>query len=154
MGRLADICRVLLWIVFAYVMIMQTLVTVSIIVGGDVSAAPIVATSLLMALAVILFATLPHRGKTIALLLAVVAAILFIAIAVWLYYQFPPHINVHGDDSGMTGWRIIYRHLTPILIPVLMLPVWSESRMIFFEAREKAKREAPETYIPMDDTEE
>ncbi len=154
MSRLADICRVLLWIVFAYVMIMQTLVTLSIIAGGDVSAAPVVATSLLMALAVILFATLPHRGKTIALLLAVAAAILFILIAVWLYKEFPPHINVHGGDSGMTGWRIIYRHLTPILIPVLMLPMWIESRIRFLEAREKAAREAPETYIPIDNTEE
>ncbi len=154
MGRLADVCRVLMWIFFAYVILMQSFVTLGIIAGGDVSAAPIVATTLLMTLAVILFAALPHRGKTVALLLAVVAAALFIAIAVWLYKEFPPHINVHGGDSGMTGWRIVYRHLTPILIPVLMLPVWIESRAFFLEAREKAKREAPDTYIPINNTEE
>lgn len=154
MGRLADICRVLLWILFAFVMVIQCFVTLSIVAGGDVSAAPVVAATLLMTLAVILFAALSHRGKTVALLLAVVAAVAFIGIAVWLYKEFPPHINVHGGDSGMTGWRILYRHLSPVLIPVLMLPVWLESRMTFLEAREKAAREAPETYIPINDTEE
>lgn len=154
MGRVADICRVLMWIFFAYVILMQSFVTLGIIAGGDVSAAPIVASTLLMTIAVILFATLPHRGKTIALILAVVAAALFIAVAVWLSKEFPPHLNAQGGDSGMTGWRIVYRHLSPILIPVLMLPVWLESRADYLEARERAKREAPDHYIPINNPDE
>ncbi len=151
MSTIADICRVLVWITLVVSTAFQTFAMVAIKNGGtEFSIVPMVIATVLMAVAVILFFVLP-RYKMIPLLATVAAAVLFIIVAIWLSKEFTVRLGSDGNNWGLTGWRLAYRHLLPVPIPLLLFPLWleyrSERKMRMIAAAELE----PESYLDLID---
>lgn len=73
--------------------------------------------------AVILFHVWKKRPY-IGLILAILAAVAMVVIALDLMYTFPERIGADGGDAGIGVWKMLYRHMLPVLIPLLMLGAW------------------------------
>ncbi len=127
MRLFASFCRVLVWVVLALTAIPQIMAVIGIYFGNSTElfnpVLLIVATAL-MFIAVVLFFAIP-RGKLIPLLLAAAAAAFFIILALKLMDVFPVTVTL-TKNAGISLWRAMYRHMSPVLIPLLMFPVFWE----------------------------
>ena len=95
-----------------------------------------------MTAAVLLFLFLP-RGKLIPMIAAAVLGICFVAIAASLHEYFGAPAGVVGATGEyLTAWEAIYRHASPLLLPMLMVPVWFVYREDL-QARLRAEEAAP-----------
>lgn len=151
MNILASICRVLVWVVLVITTALQALAMYGIASGNnDFSIFPMVIATVVMVVAVILFFALP-RGKTVPFLMAVGAAVLFIVVAVMIKNAFTVYLGADGSNVGITAWRMIYRHLSPILIPVLLLPPWVMYRVDVKLEKEYKEKHQPDSYLDLGD---
>lgn len=123
MRKFLSICRVLVW----SVLILTTLIQIGAILSislGDRLVNPTLLTvaTALMTVSVIVFFAL-RRGKLFPLIAAAVAAILFIIAALELKNTLSVVVTERGL-AGISLWTAMYRHMSPALIPFLMLPIF------------------------------
>ena len=88
----------------------------------------------LFVLAVVLFTVLKKR-RYIGVIIAVVAAFVLVGVALDLGRVFAVSIQATGEQ-GLSTWRMIWRHMSPVLITAFMICAW-----LFGRAADK-KREA------------
>lgn len=139
----ATICKVLLWIVLVLSVGFQLLAAFA-IAGNNAQAAaaeqldkaypfwPLLVLSALLVASAVLFTALKKR-RWIGLALAGLAGLLAVVLAFDLMRFFPVQIDVAGE-RGLNTLKMIYRHMAPVLVPLLMLAV-------FFLDRAASKRE-------------
>ncbi len=154
MSTLAWICKKLLWVLLVVTTAFQVVAVFS-IAGGNAATKydyrPLVVATVLMVLCVVTFAVLP-RGKMVPLAFAAVLGVFFVVLAVQMTRVFPVYAGADGTDHGITLWRAMYRHMSPLLLPLCMFPVWWEHHTD--RLAEKAAREEtpPESYFELLDS--
>ena len=101
--------------------------------------------------AVTAFLILPflYKGKRAAylcglvtMIVTAVLSVLFVPIALKLYNYFGGTHMTTGGEIGLSLWDVIYRHMSPLLFPFLMIPVFLDLRELENErqyAEEKEK---------------
>ena len=123
MSKFVSICRVLVWSVLVLTTLIQVGAILSISFGERlVNPTLLTVATALMLLSVIAFFALRHH-KVFPLITAAVAAILFIIAAL----QLKNTLSVVVTERGLAGvslWTAMYRHMSPALIPFLMLPIF------------------------------
>ena len=138
-------CKVLMWTVLVVCTAFQVLAMIGI--GQNNTAAaeagkpekiyalwPLIAVMALLWGAVLLF-TLLHKHPHIGIILAGVAGIAAIVIAFDLMRAFPSQISASGGDTGLSTAKMVYRHMSPILVPILMIPAWILDRILDKQAQ-------------------
>lgn len=133
------ISKLIAWCAFVIVFLIQLLVLYGVgTAHNDYSLAPFLIADGLAAAAFILFFAL-KKGKGFAYIALLFATALFIVIALWLKNALPVQIGVSGADQGITVWRMIWRHLSPVLLPLSLLPAWFDYRAYRRRERETGK---------------
>ena len=123
MRTFVSVCRVLVWILLVLTTLIQIGAILSISLGERlVNPTLLTIATALMAVSVIVFFAL-RRGKLFPLLTAAVAALLFIIAALELKDTLAVVVTERGP-AGVSLWDAMYRHMSPILIPMLMFPIF------------------------------
>lgn len=90
---------------------------------------PMIAVTSLLVVGVILFICLRKR-PFIGLIVAAVAGLAAVLIAFDLMRAFPAQISASGGDTGLNTFKMIYRHMSPALVPLLMVPAFICDRIV------------------------
>lgn len=123
MRTFVSVCRVLVWIVLVLTTLIQIGAILSISLGDRlVNPTLLIVATALMAVSVIVFFAL-RRGKALPLIASAAAAILFIVAALEFKDTLAVVITERGP-AGISLWTAMYRHMSPALIPLLMLPIF------------------------------
>lgn len=132
--------RILLWCAVGLTALLQALVLFS-LSGTGYASTPLGLTCMLMVVGLVLFCVMKEK-RYIGITVCAAAAVAFIFIAIDLYRTFPVSIEAYGP-VGLDLWKTIWRHCSPALIPLLMLPVWLlEVRLDLLAQIRKAKQKA------------
>lgn len=149
MRGFAGLAKVLIWALLIWMLFFQIIAIVSIRhndaamgINSSYETDWLWICTIGMTLAVLLFMFLP-RGKFIPMLFAFAFGIGFVFIAVSIHEYFGAPAGV-TDAAGtyLTAWKATYRHASPLLIPLLMVPVWLVHREDV-KLRQRAEDEAP-----------
>ncbi len=146
MRSFAAFTRVCTWVLLVFICSVQALAIVGIAINDSQKAFNpwlLGIASVVMIVSTILFFALP-RGKSIPFILAAADAVFFIVLAFMLKNAFPVVFAVDGSDSGVSLWTAIWRHMSPILIPLCMLPTW----ILYLEDRSAEKNADAENRTP------
>ncbi len=131
----STICKIGMWVtlvIYAFFQVMaiygiQTGNNTSLIAAGRAdevySILPLLCVTLLMILAVVLFAVWKKR-RYLGIAAALVAAVAIVVIALDLSRAFPVRISSYDTDPGLSTWKMIWRHAGMALVPVFMIPAW------------------------------
>ena len=131
----STICKIGMWVtlvIYAFFQMMaiygiQTGNNASLIAAGRAdevySILPLLCVTLLMILAVVLFAVWKKR-RYIGVAVALVAAVAIVVVALDLSRAFPVRISSYDTDPGLSTWKMIWRHAGMALVPVFMIPAW------------------------------
>ncbi len=123
MRTFVSVCRIVVWIILALTTLVQMAAILSISLGERlVNPTLLIIATALMAVSVIVFFALRHH-KLFPLITAAVAAILFIIAALELKNTLSVVVTERGP-AGISLWTAMYRHMSPALIPFLMLPIF------------------------------
>ena len=123
MRTFVSVCRVLVWIILTLTTLVQIGTILSISLGEKlVSPTLLIIATALMFISVIFFFAL-RRGKLVPLLAAAVAAVLFVLAALQLKNTLSVVVTAQGL-AGVSLWKAMYRHMTPVLIPLCLFPIW------------------------------
>ncbi len=80
---------------------------------------------------------------------AVVGAFGALMVALALYNALPGHLNASGATQGLTVWKLLYRHISSVLVGVLTAIVaavrWRQCRYARKKAAEEAAKSAGST---------
>ena len=147
MQTVSTISKVLMWISLVFTALIQGMVIFAIqsnntdaVLAGQTdklyNLVPLICASMLLLAGVILFAVLRKR-RYIGVILAAVAAVVFVVVAFDIRNTFTTQIGATGETVGITAWRMIYRHISPVMVAVFMLIAWLCGR-----AADKAAAEA------------
>ena len=140
MRKAAGVCRGIMWVLFVVILSMQILAIVSIEMNNQMasqidapdkmfSVIPLLLASVLLLAGILLF-TIYRKRPYIGLILCAVAGVLFVILALEIQRQFPPSLGADGETIGITTARMIFRHMSPAVIPVLMLAAWLMERSV------------------------
>jgi len=127
-------CKVCMWVVLVICTFFQALVLLGIgqsnsaaVAAGQPDAVynlwPIAVMTAALWAAVLLFIFL-KKAPAVGLALALAAGVLTVIVAMDLMNTFTVHISSTGEDVGLSTAKVVYRHLSPLLIPLLMLPAF------------------------------
>lgn len=130
----STICKVLMWLAFAFSAIWQVMTLYSLHSGNQQAIAagqeqyvfniwPLAIACVLIVAGLVLFILL-KKQRYIGLLIAIAAAVIFLLVALELGRAFPLQIGTGGVDRGLSPWKIAYRHCSMLLVPVFMVPAW------------------------------
>lgn len=151
MRLFASFCRVMIWVTLVITTAVQALAIIGIYMKGSGSLfnpVLLIVAVAAMVVSVILFFALP-RGKIFPLAAAALTAILFIVLAVEMTNAFPTSLSSDGGTTGISMTKAVFRHMTPALIPLLMLPVWWQYHRDRVAQNEKAATEKTPSYFDM-----
>lgn len=138
MRTASTISKVLMWIFFVMSLFFHTLALIGLHMNNQTAAEleqtagvyelwPMLIGCVLMTLAVVLFTVLP-KGKLIPLLMAVGAGVLLLVVTIDLGNTFTVSVGADGADVGLTPWRLVYRHYSMLLTPLLMAVAYFTGR--------------------------
>lgn len=138
------VCRWALWILYPIVLFFQFSAVYGTLTGtaaNSLEIRPVV--NWMMILTIVFFATvtaflvlpLLYKGKRAAYLCAfstliatAVMALLFLPIALKLYDYFGGTYVTSSGEIGLSLWDAVYRHMSPLLFPLLMIPIFLDIR--------------------------
>lgn len=134
MRTAAAVCKAILWIVLVFVFAVQALTIGSLLFNNMklieaeqldkvFSLVPIGIAAVLLLGGTILFLAYRKR-RYLGLILCAVAGVMFFIIAFQIRDAFPVWMGSDGRDMGVNTARMIWRHMTPVLVPLLMLAYW------------------------------
>ena len=135
MRTASTIAKVIMWIALVFYVLLQTATILSIQFGNNASAIaldqpekvyniiPLLVTTVAMLAAVILF-TVWEKRRYIGVLVGVLAGVAIVVIAMDLGRAFPVRISGYDTDPGLSTWKLIWRHIGMVLVPLAMIPAW------------------------------
>ena len=140
----STVCRWVMWILYPIVLFFQFSAIYGTLTGTAANSLEIRPTINLMMILTVLFFTavtaflilpLLYKGKRAAYLCALVTfitvaamSVLFVPVALKLYNYFGGTYITTGGEVGLSLWDVIYRHMSPLLFPLLMIPVFLDLR--------------------------
>ena len=148
---LVKFCKKVIWVLLAMTVLFQGIAIYGIMNGNAAEQydyRPLAVATVLMVIAVILFRVLP-RGKIVPFVLASVMGVLFVVLAIQMMNVFEVRTLTEGGTEGLTFWRALYRHMSPILIPLCMIPIFLEYREERLEAKAEQEETPPDTYFEL-----
>ena len=122
------ICRAMAWVLLTLTTAIQVMAIYSIYVKNSThvfNPLLLIIATVVMLLAVIFFFASP-RKKGLLLLIAAADAVFFIILAFWLKDAFPTYLSADGSEYGVSSWIAVWRHMSPALIPLFLLPSWHQ----------------------------
>lgn len=156
-GIRTTVCRWAMWLLYPVVLFFQVAAIYGTLSGTAADSLEIRPTVNLMTiltcvffLFVTAFLILPllYKKKRAAYLCALVSliisallALLFIPIALQLYNYFGGTYITSGGEVGISLWDTIYRHMSPLLFPLLMIPVFLDLRQAERERQAAEEKE-------------
>lgn len=124
MRRYTRVFGTLVWLSTALMLMLQLLVVSGMILGkSEFDTTLIVVATVVMLAAVIAFFEM-KKYKFVPLLLSVVASVLFVVVAVMIADKFLAGSNWVDTTGFIKPWPLVYRHLSPLLIPLFMTGYW------------------------------
>lgn len=154
----STVCRWAMWILYPIVLFFQFSAIYGTFTGTAANSMEIRPTvNLMMVLTIVFFATvtaflilpLLYKGKRTAylcglvtLIAAAAMAVLFVPIALKLYDYFGGTYMTSGGEAGLSLWDVIYRHMSPLLFPLLMIPLFLDLRELENERKYAEEKEA------------
>ena len=126
MQFVTKLCRALTWVTLISTTGVQVLAAIGMYLNdkaGKLNPLFLIAATAVMVLSVVLFFVL-RRGKLFPLIGTAVAGIAFVVLALIMMQVYPVVTSVEGISTGISLWDAIFRHMTPILIPVFLFPLW------------------------------
>ncbi|MBO5928809.1 MAG: hypothetical protein J6Q42_02190 [Clostridia bacterium] len=148
---LASFCRKVMWLVLVVTMMFQGIAIYSIANGNAAQTydyRPLLVATVLMILSVFCFRILP-RGKIVPFIVAIVTGVFFVVLAIQMLQVFGMYELVDGSRRGLNLWRTIYRHMSPVLIPLCMVPVWLEYRRDRKDEKKAKEETPPDSYFEL-----
>lgn len=156
----STVCRWAMWILYPIVLFFQFGAIYGTFTGTAANSMEIRPTvNLMMILTLLFFATvtaflilpLIYKGKRAAylcalvtLIVAAVLSVLFVPIALKLYDYFGGTYVTTSGEIGLSLWDVIYRHMSPLLFPLLMIPLFLDLRDLENERKyAEEKQEIP-----------
>ncbi len=140
----STICRWAMWILYPIVLFFQFSAIYGTLTGTAANSLEIRPTVNLMMIVTFLFfltvtafliVPLLYKNKRAAylvalvtLIVAAVLSVLFVPIALKLHDYFGGTHVTTGGEIGLSVWDVIYRHMSPLLFPALMIPVFLDLR--------------------------
>lgn len=150
MGRIMGLWKALMWILLVPVLGIQVMVMIGISLGKQMGITLLVIASVLLAAAAVLFGVL-RKKKGIAMLVATVAAVLFIVFAITVYNTFKLNFGVTDVSGGISAFDFVYRHISPLLVVLFMLFYWICWRAWHKEELRREEEAAPSHYLDLGD---
>ena len=140
MRTAATVCKTILWIVLVFVFAVQALTIGSLSLNNlnvieaeqtdkVFSLVPIGIAVGLLIVGTILFLAYQKR-RYLGLIFCAAAGVMFFIIAFQIRDAFPVWMGSDGRDMGVTTARMIWRHMTPVLVPLVMLAYWLIERSV------------------------
>ena len=86
-----------------------------------------------------------HPWPPIIFAAALVGAVAAFTVAITLRDALPDHIMVDGETQGLTTWRLLYRHMSSVLVGVLIAIEAGVRWILCHLARKNAAENASET---------
>ena len=135
MRTASTIAKIIMWVALVFYVLLQTVTILSIHFGNNASAIeagrpesvysviPLLVTTVAMLAAVILF-TVWEKRRYIGLAVALAAGVAIVVIALDMGRAFPVRISSYDTDPGLTTWKLIWRHIGMVLVPLAMIPAW------------------------------
>ncbi|HIW74602.1 MAG TPA: hypothetical protein H9684_09775 [Firmicutes bacterium] len=135
MRTAATVAKVIMWIALVFYVILQVATILSIQLGNNATAAelgrpedaynivPLLVTTAAMLAAVILF-TVWEKRRYIGVVVAILAGVAIVVIAFDLGRAFPVRISGYDTDPGLSTWKLVWRHIGMVLVPLAMIPAW------------------------------
>lgn len=126
MQFVTKLCRTLTWITLILTAGVQALAIIGMYLNdkaGKFNPLFLIVATAVMILSVVLFFVL-RRGKLFPLIGTAVAGIAFVVLAIIMMKVYPVVEAIDGTSTGISLWDAISRHMTPILIPVFLFPLW------------------------------
>ncbi len=126
MQLITKLCRFFAWLTLIITSAVQVLAIVGIALNdsaGKLSPWYLASATFVMLAAVILFFAL-RRGKIFPLILSALAGIAFVVLALIMMQVYPVVESIMGGTTGLSLWDAILRHMTPLLIPIFLFPLW------------------------------
>ena len=156
----STVCRWVMWILYPIVLFFQFGAIYGTFTGTAANSMEIRPTvNLMMILTFLFFATvtaflilpLIYKGKRAAylcalvtLIVAAVLSVLFVPIALKLYDYFGGTYVTTSGEIGLSLWDVVYRHMSPLLFPLLMIPLFLDLRDLENERKyAEEKQEIP-----------
>lgn len=156
MRTAATVSKVLMWGFMVFYLAMQALAVFALWSNNTAAIeankpdsvfnlAPLIAATVLMLAAVILFSFL-RRWKSLSVIAAFVAAVIMLVVAMELGRTFPVSIGTGDTDVGLSTAKLIWRHVGIAVVPVCMLVAWLCGRSV---AKAEAARESARTHYDL-----
>ena len=148
---LVKFCKKALWVLLVIAVLFQGIAIYGIVNGNAAERydyRPLAVATVAMVIAVALFRVLP-RGKVVPLVVAAVMGVFFVVLGVQMLGVFKASTSAGGIDIGMTFWKVLYRHMSPILIPLCMLPIFLEYREQRLYAQAEKEEMPPDSYFEL-----
>lgn len=147
MRKAATAFHILMWIMFGFSALWQVAAVSAILFSQfhnqnftTYNVVPLIAFIVLMLASLVLFEVMKKR-RYIAVIVSFAAAVALFVIALELKRLIPVTVDSASvtGTSGLTTWKLIYRHISMSFVPFLMLPAW-----LFGEAASRQETEARE----------
>ncbi len=148
---LVKFCKKVIWVLLVITVLFQGVAIYGIMNGNAAEQydyRPLAVATVMMVLAVILFRVLP-RGKVIPFVIAAVMGVFFVVLAVQMMGVFKVQTLADGSSFGLTFWRALYRHMSPILIPLCMIPIFLKYREKRVEEKAAAEETPSDSYFEL-----
>ncbi len=150
MRTVAKVCKALMWVVLVIGVLFQTLSVMGIeyqrgLNNNNINTVPLVLATVVMVIAVILFATL-QRVKLIPLIIAAVMAVCFVVLAYYVQVK-TLGSNLAGVEQygyTLTVGKILRNNALLAIEPFLMFPIW----LVHREDRRAAELVAEQEAVP------
>lgn len=151
MQTASRIFHTLAWIAAVFSLCVQLLVVFGIRTGGtDFSVATIVIGSVLLLLSIILMSAL-RQHKEFAWIPTAASAVLFIVSAIRIADEFSVSVGVTSVGQSLTAWEFVWRHLSPLLVPLFLLGYWFCWRVQQKIEKARKKESTPDSYLNLGD---
>lgn len=152
MRKAATAFHILMWVMFGFSALWQVAAVSAILFSQfnnqnftTYNVVPLVVFIVLMLASLVLFEVMKKR-RYIAVIVSFAAAIALFVIALELKRLIPVTVDSASvtGTTGLTTWKLIYRHISMSFVPFFMLPTWlfdQSARRQEMEARELQKKE-------------
>lgn len=86
-----------------------------------------------------------YPWQPILLAAALVGAVAALVVAITLRDALPEHLNVTGNTQGLTPWRLMYRHMSSVLVGLLIAVEAGVRWILYCHAQRRAQNDAADS---------
>ncbi len=136
------ICRILMWVAFIWTLLAQIVAMIGIkTYSAFFNISEMIISLVVLTVGMLLFTVLKNK-RLIGLIIATVSLVFCVIAAVKISETFVTGIDVAGGEFGISGFKLVFRHLTNFIVWICMIIIWLIERF----KRQQAERIASGAY--------